>query len=82
MPYAGGETPVMGDYVKNKWEQPGTVTRVLPRGIPISRFLPHGCAPVRSEASNRESLISAASGRWDALAHQALKPPRDGQSKL
>jgi hypothetical protein len=28
MPYASGETPVIGDYVKNKWEQPGTVTRV------------------------------------------------------
>jgi hypothetical protein len=28
MPYASGETPVVGDYVKNKWEQPGTVTRV------------------------------------------------------
>jgi hypothetical protein len=28
MPYASGETPSVGDYVKNKWEQPGTVTRV------------------------------------------------------
>ena len=28
MPYVGGETPVVGDYVKNQWEQPGTVTRV------------------------------------------------------
>ena len=28
MPYAGGETPVPGDYVKNQWEQPGTVTVV------------------------------------------------------
>jgi hypothetical protein len=28
MPYATGETPEMGDYIKNKWEQPGTVTRV------------------------------------------------------
>ncbi len=26
MPYATGETPEVGDYVK--WEQPGTVTRV------------------------------------------------------
>ena len=26
MPYAGGETCVVGDYVKNKFEQPGTVT--------------------------------------------------------
>ena len=28
MPYASGETPKVGDYVKNQWEQPGTVTRV------------------------------------------------------
>lgn len=28
MPYASGETPEVGDYVKNQWEQPGTVTRV------------------------------------------------------
>jgi hypothetical protein len=28
MPYATGETPKVGDYVKNQWEQPGTVTRV------------------------------------------------------
>jgi len=28
MPYASGETPAVGDYVKNKWEQPGTVLEV------------------------------------------------------
>jgi hypothetical protein len=28
MPYANGETPVVGDYVRNKWGTPGTVTRV------------------------------------------------------
>jgi hypothetical protein len=28
MPYATGQTPEVGDYVKNQWEQPGTVTRV------------------------------------------------------
>jgi hypothetical protein len=28
VPYASGEVPVVGDYVKNQWEQPGTVTRV------------------------------------------------------
>jgi hypothetical protein len=28
MPYAGGETPVLKDYVKNDFEQPGTVTRL------------------------------------------------------
>jgi hypothetical protein len=28
MPYATGETPKVGDYVKNQWEQPGTVTKV------------------------------------------------------
>ena len=28
MPYASGQIPVVGDYVKNKWEQPGTVIRV------------------------------------------------------
>ena len=25
MPYASGETPALGDYVKNKYDQPGTV---------------------------------------------------------
>lgn len=28
MPYATGEIPEAGDYVKNQWGQPGTVTRV------------------------------------------------------
>ena len=28
MPYANGETPLPGDYVKNEFEQPGTVTRI------------------------------------------------------
>jgi uncharacterized protein (TIGR00369 family) len=28
MPYTSGETPEVGDYVKNQWEQPGTVTAV------------------------------------------------------
>lgn len=28
MPYTSGETPEMGDHVKNKWEQPGTVIAV------------------------------------------------------
>ena len=28
MPYVGGETPKSGDYVKNQYEQPGTVIRV------------------------------------------------------
>ena len=28
VPYANGETPVVGDYVKNDLEQPGTVTRL------------------------------------------------------
>ena len=28
MPYASGETPKVGDHVKNQWEQLGTVTRV------------------------------------------------------
>jgi uncharacterized protein (TIGR00369 family) len=28
MPYTSGETPEVGDYVKNNWEQPGTVTAV------------------------------------------------------
>ena len=28
MPYADGETPVLGDYVKNDLEEPGTVTRL------------------------------------------------------
>lgn len=30
MPYASGETPEIGDYVKNKWEQPGTVIAIHP----------------------------------------------------
>jgi hypothetical protein len=28
VPYANGKIPVPGDYVKNQFEQPGTVTRV------------------------------------------------------
>jgi hypothetical protein len=28
MPYADGETPVLGDYVKNDLEERGTVTRL------------------------------------------------------
>ena len=29
MPYGSGENPKKGDYVKSKWEQPGTVTAVV-----------------------------------------------------
>ena len=36
MPYASGEVPVIGDYVKNQWEQPGTVLEVCLAG---SNFL-------------------------------------------
>ena len=32
MPYASGEVPIVGDYVKNQWEQPGTVLEVCPAG--------------------------------------------------
>jgi len=28
LPYTSGETPEVGDYVKNNWQQPGTVTAV------------------------------------------------------
>jgi len=28
VPYTSGENPIIGDYVKNKWEQPGTVIKV------------------------------------------------------
>ena len=28
VPYANGEVPIVGDYVKNEWEQPGTVLEV------------------------------------------------------
>jgi hypothetical protein len=28
MSYANGERPAIGDYVKNKFEQPGTVTKI------------------------------------------------------
>ncbi len=28
MPYASGEVPIVGDYVRNQWEQPGTVLEV------------------------------------------------------
>jgi len=30
VPYASGEVPIVGDYVKNQWEQPGTVLEVCP----------------------------------------------------
>jgi hypothetical protein len=29
MPYASGKIPTVGDYVKNKWEQPGTVLKPM-----------------------------------------------------
>ncbi len=32
MPYANGELPVVGDYVKNQWDQPGTVLEVCLAG--------------------------------------------------
>jgi hypothetical protein len=28
LPYASGELPIVGDYVRNQWEQPGTVLEV------------------------------------------------------
>jgi len=32
VPYANGEVPFVGDYVKNQWEQPGTVLEVCLAG--------------------------------------------------
>ena len=32
MPYASGEVPIVGDYIKNRWEQPGTVLEVCLAG--------------------------------------------------
>jgi hypothetical protein len=32
VPYANGEVPFVGDYVKNQWEQPGTVLEVFLAG--------------------------------------------------
>ena len=32
VPYANGEVPVVGDYVRNQWEQPGTVLEVCLAG--------------------------------------------------
>jgi hypothetical protein len=32
VPYASGEVPIVGDYVKNQWEQPGTVLEVCLAG--------------------------------------------------
>jgi hypothetical protein len=32
VPYANGEVPLVGDYVKNQWEQPGTVLEVCLAG--------------------------------------------------
>jgi len=32
VPYASGEVPIVGDYVKNQWEQPGTVLGVCLAG--------------------------------------------------
>jgi hypothetical protein len=32
VPYASGEVPTVGDYVKNQWEQPGTVLEVYLAG--------------------------------------------------
>ena len=70
MPYANGETPVLGDYVKSDLEEPGTVTRLrmasngdlLNLGdCPLHRQLSFGCAGEflyqRTEAGG-ELLIS------------------------
>jgi len=32
VPYASGEVPMVGDYVRNQWEQPGTVLEVCLAG--------------------------------------------------
>lgn len=32
VPYANGEVPLVGDYVKNQWEQPGTALEVCLAG--------------------------------------------------
>jgi hypothetical protein len=42
MPYATGETPEVGDYVKNQWEQLGTVTRVHATQGALERINPAG----------------------------------------
>jgi hypothetical protein len=42
MAYATGETPEVGDYVKNQWEQLGTVTRVHATQGALERINPAG----------------------------------------
>lgn len=36
MPYATGETPAIGDYVRNKFEQPGTVLEIFSPHVYVS----------------------------------------------
>jgi len=56
VPYATGEVPIVGDYVKNQWEQPGTVLEVCLAG---GNFL-HDQISVRWDDGGTDLLLTSA----------------------
>jgi uncharacterized protein (TIGR00369 family) len=74
MPYTRGETPEVGDYVKNKWEQPGTVTAVhAPMGGPeqVSIRWDDGGVDLPSSLADEFTLLSRGSGAKGATDRTA-----------
>jgi hypothetical protein len=73
MAYASGETPEVGDYVKNQWEQPGTVTAVhAAKGghEQVSIRWDDGGVDLPSAAASEFTLLSRSGGPKESARRQ------------
>jgi uncharacterized protein (TIGR00369 family) len=83
MPYTSGETPEVGDYVKNQWEQPGTVTAVhAAKGgqEQISIRWDDGGVDLASASASEFTLLSRRVGVAKEIGTTAI-PSRESQSE-
>ena len=83
MPYTSGETPEVGDYVKNQWEQPGTVTAVhAAKGghEQISIRWDDGGVDLPSASASEFTLLSRRSGVAKGIDTTAISS-RESQSE-
>ena len=83
MPYTSGETPEVGDYVKNQWEQPGTVTAVhAAKGDheQVSIRWDDGGVDLPSASASEFTLLSRSAGVTKGIDTTAISS-RESQSE-
>jgi uncharacterized protein (TIGR00369 family) len=83
MPYTSGETPKVGDYVKNQWEQPGTVIAVhATKGghEQVSIRWDDGGVDLPSASASEFTLLSRSGGVAKGIDTTVI-PSRESQSE-